>query len=83
MHENPTDRPGAGDESVDQAAQDLKATAESIRLDIGRLATIEDEKLALDAEDPRVDRLSDEAVDLAERIGRETRAERQLSKELG
>ena len=69
--------------SADQAAQDLKATADSIRIDIGRLATIEDEKLVLDAEDPRVDQLSDEAVRLADRIRSETRAERQLSAEIG
>lgn len=64
------------------AAQDFRATAESIRTDIGRLAALEDEKLALDAEDPRVDRASDEAVRLADRIARETRAERQLSREV-
>lgn len=66
----------------DAAEQDLKATADSIRTDIGRLAVIEDEKLALDPEDPRVDSASDEAVRLADRIARETRAERQLSREI-
>lgn len=64
------------------AAQDLKATAASIRTDIGRLAVLEDEKLALDPADPRVDAASDEAVRLADRIARETRAERQLSREV-
>ncbi len=64
------------------AEQDLRATAESIRTDIGRLAVLEDEKLALDPQDPRVDRASDEAVRLADRIARETRAERQLSREI-
>lgn len=64
------------------AAQDLKATAASIRTDIGRLAVLEDVKLALDPEDPRVDTASDEAVRLADRIARETRAERQLSREV-
>lgn len=64
------------------AEQDLKATAESIRADIGRLAVLEDEKLALDPQDPRVDAASDEAVSLADRIARETRAERQLSREI-
>jgi len=83
MDEEPNSRPGAGHDPVEQAKQDLQATAESIRTDIGRLATIEDEKLALDAGDSRVDRLSDEAVALADRISRETRAERQLSQEIG
>lgn len=83
MHEQPTDRPGVGDDPIQDAEQDLKATAASIRADIGRLATIEDEKLVLDAGDPRVDQLSDQAVELADRISRETRAERQLSHEIG
>ncbi len=65
------------------AEQDLKATADAIRHDIGRLTEIEDEKLALDAEDPHVDRLSAQAIEVAERLVRETRAERQLSEELG
>ncbi|HUQ77485.1 MAG TPA: hypothetical protein VM427_01265 [Patescibacteria group bacterium] len=64
------------------AKQDLKATADSIRIDIGRLAALEDQKMALDPEDPRVDAVSDEAVHLADRIARETRAERQLSREI-
>ena len=64
------------------AKQDLKATADSIRADVGRLAALEDEKLALDPEDPHVDTASDEAVRLADRIARETRAERQLSREI-
>lgn len=72
------------DESAaDRAAeQDFKATADSIRTDIDRLAALEDEKLALDPEDARVDAASDEAVRLADRIARETRAERQLSREI-
>ena len=82
MYENP-DRPDAIDDPMQEAKQDLKATAASIRTDIGRLATIEDEKLVLDAGDPRVDELSDQAVALADRISQQTRAERQLSDELG
>jgi hypothetical protein len=64
------------------AEQDLKATGDSIRADARRLVTLEDDKLALDAEDPEVDRLSDEAIELARRIARETVAERQLSQEI-
>ncbi|MEO5939600.1 MAG: hypothetical protein ABIZ72_01760 [Candidatus Limnocylindrales bacterium] len=83
MHDDPSNRPGADDDSTRKAEQDLKATADAIRSDIGRLAAIEDEKLVLDAGDTRVDQLSDEAVALADRISRETRAERQLSHEIG
>lgn len=68
--------------SESAAEQDLRATADSIRIDIGRLAALEDEKLTLAPEDPRVDAASDEAVRLADRIARETRAERQLSREI-
>lgn len=85
MHDHPDDRTTAGDNEAPalEAEQDLKATADSIRTDLSRLAAIEDEKSTLDGEDPAVDRLSDEAVELADRISRETRAERQLSEELG
>ena len=65
------------------AEQDLKATADSIRADAGRLMDLEDDKLALDSGDPAVGRLSDDAVDLAKRIVRQTTAERQLSQEIG
>jgi hypothetical protein len=74
--------PGDGTPQGD-AAQDLRATAGQIRVDIGRLAALEDEKLTLEPDDPRVDQVSDEAVALADRIRRETRVERQLSEELG
>jgi hypothetical protein len=85
MHDSPDDRPSAHDGAAppDATEQDLKATSDSIRTDLSRLAAIEDEKSTLDGEDPTVDRLSDEAVRLADRISRETRAERQLSEELG
>ena len=83
MNDHTPDRPDDAGGRDDRAEQDLKATADSLRSDIDRLATLEDEKLALDAEDPEVDRLSDEAVALADRISRETRAERQLSEEVG
>jgi hypothetical protein len=64
------------------AEQDLRSTADAIRMDLGRLAAIEDQKLTLDPGDPQVDVASDEAVRLADRIAREARAERQLSHEL-
>jgi hypothetical protein len=87
MSDEINDEPGAtpsGPPAARAAAeQDLKATADSIRADAGRLATIEDDKLALDADDPEVGRLSDDAVELAERIVQQTTAERQLSQEVG
>jgi hypothetical protein len=64
------------------AEHDLRATADAVRDDLRRLGAIEAEKIALAPEDPRVDQLSDEAVRLAERIRRETGAEREIGKEL-
>ncbi len=69
--------------SDDAAAQDLRATADAIRADLTRLAAVEADKQELHPADPRVDELSLEAVALAERLGRATRAERQLADEIG
>lgn len=74
---------GAGGAADRDAAEDLRATVDSIRTDIGRLARVEDEKRARDPADPELDRLSDEAVGLADRIRRETLLERQLTDEIG
>ena len=84
MNDQPEDATPDRDasENADSAAQDLRATVDAIRADLGRLALIEDEKQALDPADPRVDAASDEAVELADRIARETRAQRQLGREL-
>ena len=82
---NPRDHaPEPPDAGSDQIAkeQDLHATEDSIRADLARLSTIEASKSALDPTDPEVDRLSDEAVDLADDIGRKARAERQLGQDL-
>ena len=65
------------------ARQDLKATSDAIVDDISRLSAIENEKIALDAEDPKVDELSNQAIEVANRLSGETRAERALSEELG
>jgi hypothetical protein len=65
-----------------EAVQDLKATSDSIRADAGRLAEIEDLKEALSPEDPETDRLSAEAVDLAQRIEREAKAEQEIAREM-
>jgi hypothetical protein len=62
--------------------QDLHATEDSIRADLAHLATIEATKTTLKPSDAKVDQLSDEAVDLADGIGRKTRAERELGQQL-
>ena len=66
-----------------EAIEDLRATTDAIRGDLGRLAAIEDAKRDLDPGDPKVDRLSADAVDLADRILHEAKAERQLANEIG
>ena len=66
-----------------ETIDDLRATADAIRGDLGRLAEIEDAKRDLDPGDPKVDRLSAEAVDLADRIHHAAKAERQLANEIG
>jgi hypothetical protein len=76
----PDDR-AAGPADV-AAAQDLRATADAIRTDVRRLTAVEDRKEVLDPADARVDELSDEAVEIADRIQREARAERQLVDEI-
>jgi hypothetical protein len=89
-HDDPTARRQSGERAADddspadraEAEQDLRATAESIRQDVDELAAIEEEKTTLDPSDPQVDVASDESVRLANRLARETRAERQLSHEL-
>jgi hypothetical protein len=63
--------------------QDLQATEDSIRADLARLATLESSKTTLAPDDPGVDTLSDEAVELADGIARKTRAERELGRDLG
>ena len=98
MRDDNLDEPGGADEPPDptgpgaspdthgdptDAVEDLRATGDSIRADVRRLASVEEVKRGLDAEDPQVDRLSDEAVGLADRIASQARAERQLSDEIG
>lgn len=65
-----------------EEVEDLRATTESIRGDVGRLVEIEETKRELDPADPEVDRLSADAVDVADRIHRQAKAERQLANEI-
>jgi hypothetical protein len=78
---NERDR-GGREPAADSDAQDLHATEDSIRSDLRRLTAVEAEKQSLAADDPKVDALSDDAVRLAERILKQTRAEQQLGEEL-
>lgn len=79
---DPGAAPLAGATEREKAEQDLRATADAIRTDIERLSEIEERKATLPPESPEVDRISEEAVEVASRIQRETLAERQLSEQL-
>jgi hypothetical protein len=84
MRDKRDDDPNAAaPESQAAAEEDLKATGDSIHADVERLSSLETHKSSLDPDDPQVDRLSDEAVELSGRIARQTKAERQLSDEIG
>ena len=77
-------RVAAGSPADERAAEaDFRSTGDSIRADIRTLSNVEEAKRDLEADDPEVDRLSDQAVALANRIARQARAERQLSEEIG
>jgi hypothetical protein len=74
------DRPSSTDRA--NAEQDLRATSDSIRSDARRLDAIEAQKGGLAPEDPDADRLSAEAVEVAERIERQAKAERQIVRDI-
>jgi hypothetical protein len=74
------DRPSSTDRA--NAEQDLRATSDSIRSDARRLDAIEAQKGSLAPEDPDADRLSAEAVEVAERIERQAKAERQIARDI-
>ena len=62
--------------------EDLRATEESILSDATRVVALEEEKIALDPGDPRVDQLSDRVEKLAGGIEDKAKAERALSAEI-
>ena len=62
--------------------EDLKATAESIRHDAERIVALEQEKLSLDAGDPRVDALSIEVERITARLKDKAAAEQDLAEEI-
>lgn len=64
---------------MDELAEDLRATTESIAHDAQRLRELELRKASLDVEDPQVLDLSQESRALAERLVRSTAIEEQLA----
>jgi hypothetical protein len=62
---------------------DLRATAEDIAADAAQLRAIEEEKAALDPEDPRVQELSAQSERLARRLVPKTVAEREITDAIG
>ena len=72
-----------GEEQQRELARDLRATNDAVQSDAQQLAELEAEKATMKADDPALDRVSEEAVRLAERIGHETRVERELGSEIG
>ena len=65
---------------MDDVAEDLRATTESIAHDAQQLRELELEKATLDVDDPRLQDLSEEGRRLGERLARTTRAEEQLAR---
>jgi len=63
--------------------EDLRATEESIRSDAARVKALEEEKMALDPEDPRVEDISRQVVQLTGGMDEKAKAERSLAEEIG
>ena len=61
--------------------EDLQATAENVAMDAQVLERIEDEKLRTDPADPRLQELSDKAVEIAKELHAKTIAQRDLAAE--
>jgi hypothetical protein len=66
---------------MSEPKEDLQALAEDVALDAQDMQRIEDEKARLDPSDPRVQRLSEQAVEVAETIHAKALAERELAAE--
>jgi hypothetical protein len=68
--------------AVSDTEEDLRATAEDIASDAARLTSVEEEKISLEVDDPRLPDLSAEAERLAKAILPKAAAERQLVEKL-
>ncbi len=66
---------------MDDAEEDLRATADAIATDAERLAAIEAEKATLDIADPRMAELSAEAETISRKLVPKTVAERELTQD--
>lgn len=66
---------------MSQDEDDLRATAESIVADAERLVEIENEKLVMSLDDPKVVELSDEAEAIAAKLAVKTAAEASIVEE--
>jgi hypothetical protein len=66
---------------MSEIEDDLRTTAEAIKADATRVQDIEQRKLELDADDPRIPELAEEAEAVAERLLHEARIERALAAE--
>jgi hypothetical protein len=64
---------------VSEVEEDLKATAEAITVDALRLVRIEEQKLALDPNDPMIPVLSEESRVISERLVVQTAVEDELA----
>ncbi|MFN8518814.1 MAG: hypothetical protein U0667_05355 [Chloroflexota bacterium] len=67
---------------MDDLAEDLRATTESIAHDAQRLRDLELRKADLDVGDPRVVDLSEQSRELAERLHRSTIVEEDLAHQM-
>jgi len=64
---------------LNEIEDDLRTTAEAIIVDAEAIKDIEQEKLDLDADDPRIAGLADEAEAVAKRLLQEATVERELA----
>jgi hypothetical protein len=69
--------------SVPDLESDLRATAEDIAADAAQLKSVEEEKAALEPEDPRIHELSAKAERLARQLVPKTVAEREITDAIG
>jgi hypothetical protein len=66
----------------DERREDLAATSDSLRADAQLVVDIEDEKQDLEAGDPRLTELSNEAERVAGQVQQKSRIERELADEM-
>ncbi len=77
-----TQLPGERANQMTDPREDLRATEESILSDAALVMALEEEKMALDPADPRVDQLSVQVQKLAGGIEDKAKVERSLSAEI-